>query len=131
MGKRKLNKPIYMGAGWTPVSLVLCLNEKAYMKATRHWKDIRGEYPANLHASVTQFHGRSPYMARAVVTIAKEWQDKKASMLMPLIAHEAVHYAQFVEDRQGSKLDEETQAYIVQRVTWEIYEAIRAVVKKR
>ncbi len=31
-----------------------------------------------------------------------------------LLAHECVHYAQYVEDDMGTKFDDETEAYVVQ-----------------
>jgi hypothetical protein len=117
VGKR-INRPFYMGQGWTVVHLTIALTEKAWKRATKHLGEQVGPFPADLHASITHFDPVPSYAAHSVMTFNMEWAAKATKQqFAAIVAHEAMHYAQRVSQIQGDRLDTESEAYIIQLVT--------------
>jgi hypothetical protein len=121
----RLDKPFYIGQGWTVVHLTVALTEKAWKKATKHLGEQVGPFPADLHASITHFDPVPSYAAHSVMTFNMEWAKKATkTQFAAIVAHEVMHYAQRVSEVQGARLDTESEAYMIQLITLKVVEKI-------
>jgi hypothetical protein len=121
----RIDRPFYLGQGWTIVHLTIALTEKAWKKATKHLGAQVGPFPADLHASITHFDPVSGYAAHSVITFNMEWAKRaNKTQFAAIVAHEAMHYAQRVSEVQGVRLDTESEAYMVQLIVLKVTKKI-------
>lgn len=117
----------WIGNGYTPVSLWLIFDKRGWDKTLKRFPvEERGEYPGeDYHASVCHYPAVKGYAHVSLMCVKPDYfKSMPKWRLAALVAHEAVHYMQRVQEIQGDHLDHETQAYIVQLVTLKAVEAI-------
>lgn len=107
----------YFDAGMLPVNYGVCFSEADFKKEMKRIKDddpppwLQGSFPATLHRWSTE-EGPAHLILCFDVDRAKDWQPFQ---VYSLLAHEAVHAAQFTfEEMQEDGPGTEVEAYAVQ-----------------
>lgn len=125
----KIDKPIRLGRGHTPLYVTICLTEKAWKRAIKG-HSVQVEYPGRMHdASATHFPREGRFAPFTIICIKKRW-IKKAEQALDLIAHEAVHCKQRCEELMQTTFDHESEAYYVQHIMGKAWHKIKRVMRK-
>lgn len=118
----------------SPYHLALCLDEKAYISATRRMKIKRSDLPPWIispvaDATLHTFHNHDHGNLCAIVCL-RERDGIDRNQVASLLVHEAVHLWQEIKvaigEREPSK---EFEAYSVQRIFQELiyaYDSLKA-----
>jgi hypothetical protein len=121
---KRLHKPIYLGRGYTPVHVTVCLSAKAWAKATKG-RGTTCDYPSDLDASCTHFPADGKLGPASIITLSSAVRKRgDVQEIICLLAHEAVHVKQRCEELMGTTFDHETEAYLVQHIAGAAYRAI-------
>lgn len=96
---------------WFPlIPLHVFTSVKRARKFVRNKANLRYE-PSKNPGSITLYENDTSRESFAVMNVRSGPRDAK---WFALIAHECVHYAQFVENMMDTEFDDETEAYVVQ-----------------
>lgn len=122
------NKPIWLGRGYTPVHVVICLSAAAWAKATKGQKGV-GDFPRDLDASCTHFPSRRGKGPFSIITVGPHiMRQGNQTTIMGLLCHEAVHVKQRCEEKMATTFDHETEAYLVQHIACAAWYEIEALI---
>lgn len=99
-----------------PVEIVFPATKRAYVKMLKRMGLSGG--PPETPGNITTFEGGDHPM-RIAIWLSKESDARCPTEVMGLIAHECLHVVQYTERAMGTRFDDETACYFLQKlVMW-------------